>query len=266
MGIFSFLKKLSKEVSSPPTKKGTNINGEYAEGFIYDDVYDWANDPIDGTNLFISDLIFLWVIDRLGSDFKKYPIHLSRNYDIKKPEIRVKKLIELSLVTTSFETTDLGKNTINQHRKIIELHKKGWISEEDRKKNLENYRLWKSELAKYYDKIGELEKSAKLKQEILEDKREGEFREIFLVGENLSKERKYRESNNLLLPLSENEQLKMTAPLFERIAKNYRGLKEFEKEVEICERFLKEKQPFYGGDMWKDVFYKRIEYARKKLK
>ena len=62
---------------------------------LFDDVLPWAGELIPGTKLTISDLIFLWVISRFGSDFNSYPIHLSRNYGITSPIDSVKKLINL---------------------------------------------------------------------------------------------------------------------------------------------------------------------------
>ncbi|HEM4065864.1 TPA: hypothetical protein U1W09_000388 [Streptococcus suis] len=265
MGIFSLFKK-SKPVPEPPMKKPYRINGRDYTKFIYDDIYDWANDPVPGTEILISDLVFLWVVDRLGGDVKKYPIHLSRNYGVDRPEVRIIKLIELSLATANYTITELGKDIIAQNRHIIELHKKGWVSDEDSKQNLENHRLWENEYAEYLEKIGDAEGAKELRQRISAEDKAKELNNIFNTGEKLSKEKKYQESNSLLLPLSENDEFLWSAPLFERIAINYRGLREYKKEIEICERFLKDKQPLYGGDMWKDVFNKRIDYARKKLK
>lgn len=266
MGIFDFIKKLTNKTSMPPARKPYIINGKAYNRLIYDDVYEWADEPIDATNLVISDLIFLWVIDRLGNNFDKYPIHLSRNYGVKNPELRIGKLIKLSLATSNYTVTELGKKTIAQNRHIIELHKKGWVSDENSKQNLENHRLWKNEYAEYLEKIGDAEAAKELRQRISAEDKAKELNNIFNAGEKLSKEKKYQESNSLLLPLSENDEFLWSAPLFERIAINYRGLREYEKEIEICERFLKDQQPLYGGVMWKDVFYKRIEFARKKLK
>lgn len=266
MGIFDFIKKLTNKTSMPPTQKPYIINGKAYNRLIYDDVYEWADEPIDGTNLVISDLIFLWVIDRLGNNFDKYPIHLSRNYGVKSPELRIGKLIELSLATSNYTVTELGKKTIDQNKNIIELHKKGWVSEEDADHNLENHKSWKVEYIKYLEKIGDFDNANQVKQTMLAEEKQRKLDKIFSDGERLSKEKKYSESNLLLIPLSNNTNFNATAPLFERIAKNYRGLKEYDKEIEICTKFLKEKQHQYGGDMWKDVFNKRIDYARKKLK
>ncbi|HEM4137303.1 TPA: hypothetical protein U1W51_000867 [Streptococcus suis] len=274
MGIFSLFKKptptskpsIQKAVPQPPMKKPYRVNGRYYPNFSYDDVYEWANDPVPGTEILISDLIFLWVVDRLGGDVKKYPIHLSRNYGVDRPDLRITKLIKVSLATANYTVTELGKDTIAQNRHIIELHKKGWVSDEDSKQNLENDRLWQNEYAEYLKKIGDTDGAKELRQRMSVDDKAKELNNIFNAGEKLSKEKKYQESNSLLLPLSENDEFLGSALLFERIAINYRGLREYEKEIEICERFLKDKQPLYGGVMWKDVFYKRIEFARKKLK
>lgn len=264
--VYNFFKKTPPP---PPQKRPLLIFGRELDdwdGGIFDNVLPWADEKISGSTLTISDLIFLWVISRFGQDFHSYPTHLSRNYGITSPLERVQNLIAIGLVNNDFVVTNLGSETINKNRKYIELHKNGWTTNEEKKYNYESHKLFMKEHAEWLLEIGEEKKS---NQELTElentNKRDGCFL-VFQRGEELGKAKKYKESNSILLPLLENDSVYFYAPLYERIAKNYRGLKEYQNEIDICQQFLSDIQPIYGGNMWVDVFSKRIDYSIKKIK
>ncbi|WP_270615500.1 hypothetical protein [Streptococcus koreensis] len=233
---------------------------------LFDAVLPWAYEIIPGSKLTISDLIFLWVISRFGSDFNSYPTHLSRNYGITSPIDSVKKLINLQLVNEDFIVTKLGNDTINKHRNYIELHKNGWTTKEEKQYNRESHNQFLKEYSEWLIQTGEHDQGILIKNNLEISKKRDECYQIFIKGEELSKKKKYDDSNKLLLPLLENKYVDFYAPLYERIAKNYRGLKDYKKELDICQAFLKKIQPIYGGDMWINVFTKRIEYANNKMK
>ena len=258
-----------KTTPTLPTQKPFLIFGREIknwDGFLFDNVLPWANEIITGSNLTISDLIFLWVIKRFGQDFKSYPSHLSRNYGITSPFNQVKKLIDLGLVDENFMVTKLGNETIDKNRKYIELHKNGWTTTEEKKYNYENHKLFIKEHAEWLSQIGEVEKATQRLTELENINKRDKYFKVFQKGEKLGKLKRFEESNSILLPLLKNDFVDFHAPLFERIAKNYRGLKDYQNEIKICETFLSDKQPLYGGDMWVDVFTKRINYAINKIK
>ena len=122
------------------------------------------------------------------------------------------------------------------------------------------------EYSEWLVQTGEYDQGILIKNNLEINKKRDECYQIFQKGEELSKKKKYDDSNKLLLPLLENNYVDFYAPLYERIAKNYRGLKDYKKELDICQTFLKNIQPIYGGDMWINVFTKRIEFANNKMK
>lgn len=135
-----------------------------------------------------------------------------------------------------------------------------------KKHNYENHKLFIKEHAEWLSQIGEVEKATQRLTELENINKRGKYFKVFQKGEKLGKLKRFEESNSILLPLLKNDFVDFHAPLFERIAKNYRGLKDYENEIKICETFLSDKQPLYGGDMWVDVFTKRINYAINKIK
>lgn len=268
----SFIKSIHnffKKTPSPPQKRPLLIFGREVknwDGFLFDNVLPWADEKIPNSALTISDLIFLWVISRFCQDFNSYPTHLSRNYGITSPLERVQKLMELGLVDDGFFITELGSKAINKHRKYIELHKKGWTSIEEKEYNYNSHKLFMKEHAEWLLEIGETEKGINELRTLERNDKRDECFLIFQKGEKLGKNKEYKKSNELLIPLLENENVDFYAPLYERIAKNFRGLKEYQNEIDICQRFLSDIQPHYGEDMWIDVFLKRINFAIKYTK
>lgn len=269
MKFIKSIYKVFKKTPSPPKKRHLLIFGREIEeqgGFFFDHVLPWADEMIPNSNITISDLIFLWVINRFGQDFQSYPTHLSRNYGIVSPAKQVQRLISLGLVDDGFIVTKFGNETIEKYHNYIELHKNGWTTTEEKKYNYESHKLFAKEHAEWLLEIGEVEKAnQQLTALMVSDKRDECF-QIFQKGEELGKNKMYKESNRLLLPLLKNDSVDFYAPLYERIAKNYRGLKEYQNEIDICQKFLNDIQPLYGGDMWLDVFTKRIAFAMNKAK
>ncbi|MCV6815252.1 hypothetical protein [Streptococcus uberis] len=263
--IYNFFKK----TPPPPQKRPLLIFGrqlDNLDGFLFDNVLPWANDTIPNTELSISDLIFLWVISRFGQDFHSYPTHLSRNYGVTKPMEQVQKLINLGLVDRGFMITELGIKTINKNRKYIELHKNGWTTPEEKKYNKESDKLFTKKYAEWLLEIGLTEDGNRALANLENANKRDESFQIFQKGEMLGKSKNYMESNLILLPLLENDSVDFYAPLYERIAKNYRGLKEYQNEIDICQKFLNDIQPLYGEDMWIDIFAKRINFAISHIK
>lgn len=253
----------------PPQKRPLLIFGRQLydwDGFLFDNVLPWASDTIPNTEINISDLIFLWVISRLGQDFHSYPTHLARNYGITKPLEQVQKLINLGLVDNGFTITELGIECIDKNYKFIELHKNGWTTPEEKKYNKESDKLFTKKYAEWLLEIGLTDEGNKVLTNLEFENKRNECFEIFHKGEMLGKSKNYKESNLILLPLLENDFVDFYAPLYERIAKNYRGLKEYQNEIDICQKFLNDLQPLYGTDMWVDVFTNRIKFATSHIK
>lgn len=264
--IYNFFKKTPP---SPPQKRPFLIFGRQLDdwdGFLFDNVLPWANDTIPDTELSISDLIFLWVISRFGQDFHSYPTHLSRNYGVTKPLEQVQKLINLGLVDRNFIVTELGLKAISKNRKYIDLHKNGWTTPEEKKYNKESDKQFTKKYVEWLLEIGLSENGNKVLANLENANKRDEVFQIFQKGETLGKSKNYIESNLILLPLLENDSVDFYVSLYERIAKNYRGLKEYQNEIDICQKFLNEIQPLYGGDMWIEDFTKRINFATNHIK
>lgn len=267
--IQSIYNLFKKTPPTPPQKRPLLIFGRQLndwDGFLFDNVLPFANETIPNTKLKISDLIFLWVISRFGQDFHSYPTHLSKNYGITKPLEQVQSLINLGLVDNDFAVTELGRKTIDKNREYIELHKSGWTTPEEKKYNKESNRLFMEKHAEWLLEIGLTDEGNKILTVLEKDDKRDECFQTFQKGEMLGKSKNYKKSNLILLPLLESDYVDFYAPLYERIAKNYRGLKEYQNEIDICQKFLTDIQPLYGGDMWIDVFLKRINFAIKHTK
>ncbi|MFA9492460.1 hypothetical protein [Streptococcus sp. E17BB] len=269
MPLLSSLKKLFSKTSTipePPTRDQIKIYGkEIDDPDFYEHVYPWAKQQIAEPNIVISDLILLWVIKRLGLFTEKYPVHLSRNYGVTDYGVATLRLINLGLLEQDGLLTPKGKELINNNQHYIKLHKSGWVTDEDKAANRASYEAFRTKHADYLDQIGLKDSAKELREQIAFDKLRDEGWKLFEKGERLSKQKQYQQSNELLLPLIGQKGVDFTAPLYERIAINYRGLKDYQAEIAICENFLKYEQPKYGGDMWIDTFKKRIAFSGKKL-
>ena len=82
----------------------------------------------------------------------------------------------------------------------------------------------------------------------------------FELAEQLSKAGDFKESNELCLGIKDSADF--SAPLYKRMAINYRKLKEYNNEIKIINEFLSEKQKEYGGRMWIDEFSTRLKRAK----
>ena len=82
----------------------------------------------------------------------------------------------------------------------------------------------------------------------------------FEYAEHLSKMGNFKDSNMLCLGIKDSADF--SAPLYKRMAINYRKLKEYNNEIKIINEFLKERQKEYGGRMWIDEFSVRLKKAK----
>lgn len=82
-----------------------------------------------------------------------------------------------------------------------------------------------------------------------------------LKAEELSKAGNIQESLTILSELRSQGKFDQPVRLYERLAINYRKIKDFDKEIEVIQEFLSIHQPKYGENMWKDSFKKRLEKA-----
>ena len=82
-----------------------------------------------------------------------------------------------------------------------------------------------------------------------------------LKAEELSKAGSIQESLIILSELRSQGKFDQPVRLYERLAINYRKIKDFDKEIEVIQEFLSIHQPKYGENMWKDSFKKRLEKA-----
>lgn len=90
-----------------------------------------------------------------------------------------------------------------------------------------------------------------------------------MKAEELSKTGDIQESLVLLSELRSQGNFDQPSRLYERLAINYRKIKNYDKEIEVIQEFLNMHQPKYGEKMWKDSFEKRLEKAeilRSKMK
>ncbi|WEA55723.1 hypothetical protein [Lactococcus lactis] len=90
-----------------------------------------------------------------------------------------------------------------------------------------------------------------------------------MKAEELSKTGDIQESLVLLSELRSQGNFDQPSRLYERLAINYRKIKNYDKEIEVIQEFLNMHQAKYGEKMWKDSFEKRLEKAeilRSKIK
>ena len=81
-------------------------------------------------------------------------------------------------------------------------------------------------------------------------------------AEELSKAGNIQDSLILLSEIRSQGNFDQHVRLYERLAINYRKVKDYDKEIEVIQEFLIMHQPKYGGNMWKESFEKRLEKAK----
>ncbi|WP_339014214.1 hypothetical protein VNN36_04490 [Lactococcus garvieae] len=80
-------------------------------------------------------------------------------------------------------------------------------------------------------------------------------------AEELSKSGNISDSLDILTELQLQGDFEQPARLYERLAINYRKIKDYDKEIEVITEFLSTQQSKYGKDMWIDHFQTRLEKA-----
>lgn len=91
------------------------------------------------------------------------------------------------------------------------------------------------------------------------------IRATFFKAERISKEGNPTESNRILFDIYNNvphKAINFGSLFFQRLAINFRKLKDYKNEIKYINIFLKDYQPAYGKTMWKPEFTKRLTKAK----
>lgn len=262
MGIFDFLLK-SRNSTKKTVRTINGIPTDMMPTHVYENKFVWANDKVGNSNLTIGNIVMLWWLDKYHDANRRIPDYFEKNY-VDSFDAEVKKLVTEGWINPDGSLTSKGTSILNCNFDIIEKHRNGWMTDDDKKSFsaaqkedfLEaNNRLQSVGLTKIADR------DTKNREE---SERQAELRKQFIHAEQLAKDNQIDLSNQILNSLIA-EKFRQTAPLYERLAKNYRKQKNYKKEIEVCQTFLDTEQPKYGGDQWIEVFQKRIDFAQKKL-
>lgn len=270
-------KDYSSFVRSPQNKRTPTINGwnvtdidrwqrEFdnapAEASLWDYKLPWSVEKID-ENITVGEFIVLWW--KYEVNRPRVPLYLTRNY-VDDVNSTCEKLRQLGYLSGSDynEKTELGVITLKNNYDIVTQHRNNWENEEERKKNQQRYINSQRKHISNLKKSGLHDLASELEKNLKEQEKDRQFANLLTDAEKLSKSKEYKKSNDILLELKDSK-APFKAPIYERLAINYRGLKEYEKEQEMIQEFLNKHLKKYGenGDSWKEKFEERLEKSKK---
>lgn len=262
MGIFDFLLK-SRNSTKKTIRTINGIPTDMMPIHVYENKFVWANDKVGNSNLTIGNIVMLWWLDKYHDVNRRIPDYFEKNY-VDSFDAEVKKLISEGWINPDGALTSKGTSFLNCNSDIIEKHRNGWMTDADKKSFSFAQKEDFLETNNWLRSVGLTEIADRDTKNRTESERQMELRKQFNHAERLAKDNQIDLSNQILNSLI-TEKFRQTAPLYERLAKNYRKQKNYEKEIEVCQTFLDTEQPKYGGVQWIDVFQKRIDFAQKKL-
>ena len=191
--------------------------------------FPWANDVIYyEPDITIANVIMLWWLDKYHHTSRVIPGYFERNY-VKNFNIEVRKLQQTKIINFDNSLTELGSTILKNNFRFVELHRNGWLTN-------------KLNPTKY------------------------EPITPFLRAERLSKDGFPDKSNDILLKLKKGRN--NDAGVYERLAINYRKLKNYKLEVNIINEFLEKILPQYeepSYTSWNTKFNKRLARAEELL-
>lgn len=216
----------------------------------------WADRIIDSPGIKISHIIMLWWLDKYHNTDRPIPQYFKKNYvdNFKKER---KSLVKKQLLNTDFSLTDAGKAILEKHSHYIDLHRRGWVSTEEAKLNEEIYIQEKLSEIEQLKKSGDFDLAKYVEDELVTH----DLIKKRLKAEELSKNGEIEASNKILLELKDNSPIQIQSKIYERLAINYRKLKDYGSEIKIIEEFLaKERNPYDGA--WVDKSISRLNRAK----
>lgn len=263
MGLLKLLGDLfiptRKEQVETKTLSGKTINGLPLEDVSFSEILPWSYTLVND-DVTIGQTILLWWLDT-SKDITYKPNYLESNY-IESFDESVHHLNLLGYLD-KYQLTKKGKCVVNDNFKYVELHRNNWLSDRDKSNNTKIYIKENEKRLEQLESAG-LHESANRQRALLErTKRHAELRPIFVKAERLSIAKEYSESNAILLGLKERNYTQMK-PLMNRMAINYRGLKEYANEIAVIDEYITRYYPEYNdsSDM---TFLERRKKAIKLL-